>query len=96
MGYIVDTADCQKYMAGVERPGGAGAAGGSTDALVIQQKEKRFSFDPLKAAVHISGQTLFRVSVQGRVRNFQKSSDQAVPQHCLVCRVLVQMIGRLL
>ena len=65
MGHVVYTADRQQDVAGIERAGGTGAAGGSADAPVVQKEQERFALDPLESEVDIAGKSLFRIAVQG-------------------------------
>ena len=80
VGNLVGPANGQQHMAGVQAAGGAGRAGGSADALVIQQQKQRLSFDAFKAEVHRAGQTAVPVAVELAVGYFFQSRDQLVPQ----------------
>ena len=81
MGHIMDPADGQQHMAGIQGTGGAGTAGGSADALLIQQEKKGFSLNAFKAEADISGEPLFGVAVQGGMGDFRKACNQPVPEN---------------
>ena len=57
VGHIVDPADGQQHMAGIQAAAGAGRAGGRGYALHIQQKQQRFALDAFKTEADIVGQT---------------------------------------
>ena len=95
MGHIVYAADGQKHMAGIKGSRRTGTAGGSADPLVVQKEQERFSLDPLETEIGVSGQAPVRISIEGGVRDLEKSPDQTIPQRCLVSCVLSHMISRL-
>ena len=81
MGHVMHPADGQQYMAWIQGTGGAGATGGGADALLVQQEQERFAFDAFKAEADVSGEPLFRVAVQGGMRDFIQARNQAVPEN---------------
>mgnify|MGYP006945381289 CR=1 FL=1 len=78
VGDLVGSADGQQHMAGIQRAGGAGRAGGSADTLHIQQKQQALALDALEAEADVAGQTVHGVTVQGAVRNLAQTFDEAV------------------
>ena len=80
VGNIVNSADGKQHMAGIQRAGGAGGAGGGRNALGIQQEQQGLTFDTLKAEADNTGQTMFCVTVSGTVRNLGQTGNQLVPQ----------------
>ena len=80
MGHIVDPANGQKHMTGVQTAGGAGRAGGSADTLHIQQKQQTLALDALEAEADITGQTVDAVTIECAVGDGGKTADQLIPQ----------------
>src|SRR5699024_653868 len=50
---LVRAADGQQHVAGVQRTGGTGRAGGRADALVVQKQQQGLALDALKAEIHV-------------------------------------------
>ena len=96
MGDLVGAADGQQHMAGVQRTGGAGAAGGRTDPGLIQQQQQAFALNALKAEVHVAGEPVDGIAVQGAVGNLRETGDKLVPQCGDLGGVFVDVIAGLL
>ena len=96
VGDLVGAADGQQHMAGVQRTGGAGAAGGRTDPGLIQQQQQAFALDALKAEVHIAGEPVDGIAVQAAVGDLGKAGDELVPQRGDLGGVFVDVIAGLL
>ena len=71
-------ANGQQHVAGVERTGGAGTAGGRADALRIQKQQQALALNALKAEADIAGQTVHRVAVERTVRDLGQPRDQLI------------------
>ena len=80
MGNIVDTADGQQHVAGIQRAGGAGATGGCAHTQSVQVQKQALALDALEAEAYIAGQTIHRVAVEAGVGDLGKTRDQLVPQ----------------
>ena len=86
----MDPADGQQHVAGVQRTGGAGRAGGGTDPPVVQQEQEGLPLDAFKAEVDIAGEALYRIPVQQGVGDPGQPPDQLVPQGGQPPRVLIE------
>ena len=65
VGHIVDPADGQQHMAGIQRAGGTGGTGRSLNTLEVQHQQQAFAFDAFKAEADIVGQTVEGVAIEG-------------------------------
>ncbi len=63
MGHLMRKSQGQKHMAGVQRTGGAGRAGGGFDPLGIQEQQERFTLDALEADIYVAGEPVLRVAI---------------------------------
>lgn len=63
--------------------------------LAVEQQEHGLALDALKAEVHIAGEPVDRVAVQGAVGNPGKSGNQLIPQGGDLCGVFVDMVAGL-
>ena len=79
MRHFVRQPQCQQHMAGIQRAGGTGAAGGSGDAVGIQQEEHTLPFNALKAEVHGAGDTEVPVAVELAVGDLFQTCDELLP-----------------
>ena len=95
VGHLVGPANGQQHVAGIQRAGGAGAAGGGANPRLIQKQQQAFPLNALKAEVHIAGEPVDRVAVQGAVGNPGKSGNQLIPQGGDLCGVFVDMVAGL-
>ena len=96
MGDLVGAADGQQHMAGIQRTGGAGTAGGGAHAHLIQQQQQAFALDALKAEVHVAGEPVDGIAIQGAVGNLGKTGDELVPQCRDLGGVFIDVIAGLL
>ena len=96
MGNVVYPADGQQHMAGIQRAGGAGGAGGGTDTFIVQKQQKGLPFDTLKTEVHIAGEPMHGISIEDGVGDLGQAGDQLVPQRSQLGGVFVKMLARLI
>ena len=92
MGHLLGQADGQQHMAGVQRTGGAGGAGGGADARQIQPQQQALALDALKAYVHIAGQPVLHGAVHPGAGDVRDARQQRVPQGGDVGHVLLQVL----
>ena len=78
-------------MAGIQRPGGTGGAGGRRDALGVQKQQQGLALDALEAEVHVAGQTADRVAVENGVGDGRQTRDQLIPQRRQIYRILLHV-----
>lgn len=90
-GQLARPPDGQQHVAGVERAGGASAAGRGADALRVEQQKQALALDALKAEAHIAGQTVHGIAVERTVRDLRKAADQPVAQSADRFRVFVHV-----
>ena len=93
--YLVRTADGKQNVARIKRAGRARAAGGGTDARLVEQEKKALALDALKAEVHVAGETLRFVAVERRVRDGLESGDELIAQSAYIRRVFLEIRARL-
>ena len=79
MGHVVDPADGQQNMAGIQRAGGTCRAGGGADAVSVQQEQQALALDAFEAEVDIAGQPVDKVTVDGTVGNFAQPLNDPIP-----------------
>ncbi len=72
--------DGQQDVAGVQRAGGTGRAGGGTDAPVVQQQEQTFPLNALKAEADVAGEPVCRITVEGGMGDLGETGNELVPQ----------------
>ena len=63
---------------------------------LIQQQQQAFALNALKAEVHVAGEPVDGVAVQGAVGNLGKPGDQLVPQGGDLGGVFVDVVAGLL
>ena len=96
VGHIVDTADGQQHMAGIQGAGGTGRAGRGADALVIQQKQQALALNALEAEIDVAGQTVDRVAVQSTVGDLAQPCNDPVPHSRDSGHIVINMVAGIL
>ena len=63
---------------------------------LIQQQQQAFALNALKAEVHVAGEPVDRIAVQGAVGDLGETGDELVPQRGDLGGVFVDVIAGLL
>ena len=96
VGDLMRQAEREQDMARVERAGGAGAAGGSADAVGVEHEQQRLALDALKAHVDRAGDMMLKAAVYLAVRDLAELGKELIAHRAHLRGVLLHIIAGLL